>query len=63
MYTVSRYFCPSTLQDYKLVTVELDSNEYIWIAALFHESMCRSRANITRIQRVQNHILWQFYHV
>jgi hypothetical protein len=51
-------------EEYRLVElVRCGSEEYNWVAALFHQSMTRPRAQITKIQRVQNQILWQFYMV
>jgi len=41
----------------------VQGDEYNWVTALFHQSMTRPRAHITKIQRVQNQILWQFYMV
>jgi len=52
------------LQEYRLVElVRGGSDEYTWVAALFHQSMTRPRAQILSIKRVQNQILWQFYMV
>lgn len=52
------------LQEYRLVELVCGgSDEYAWVAALFHESMKRPRAQIVTIKRVQNQILWQFFMV
>jgi len=50
-----------SLQKYRKVEVEPESAEYIWVSATFHQTMSYPRAEILRVQRVQNQTLWQFY--
>ena len=51
------------LQEYRLVELCKSSEEYNWVAAMFHQTMTRPRATIVKIKLLQNPILWQFYNV
>lgn len=51
------------LQEYRLVELCKGSEEYNWVAAMFHQTMTRPRATIVKIKLLQNPILWQFYNV
>ena len=50
-------------QDMKTVEVIQGSESYMDVEKMFHRTMHAPRAEIVRIRRVQNPILWQFYSV
>lgn len=50
-------------EEYRLVELCKGSEEYNWVAAMFHQTMTRPRATIVKIKLLQNPILWQFYNV
>ncbi|KAK3101992.1 hypothetical protein FSP39_007965 [Pinctada imbricata] len=47
----------------KLVVLEPESPEYVDVALKFHHTLTFPTADITKISRVQNHILWKYYSV
>lgn len=48
---------------YELVVLEPGTTEYIDVAFKFHETMKFPIADIVKISRIQNPILWQYYNV
>ena len=57
------YLKPFTFQSYKLVELDEESEEYLSMAILFHDTMYYPLAEIVSVKRVQNTSLWQFYNV
>ena len=51
------------LQTHDLVALEPESPEYVDVVFKFHESMKFPLADICKVSRIQNPILWQFFNV
>ena len=51
------------LQTYECIVLEPESPEYVDVVFKFHESMKFPVADIVKISRIQNPILWQYYNV